>query len=146
MRTEERQQIIRDFLAQQKLGAISTVHSDGSPEAAIIQVTLGKHLEIVFDSVPESRKLANIGRDGRVALVVGWDENVTVQIEGRAIPVADSEENRRLRDVHIANCPLEAEFLKQGAQLYKIVPLWIRYSDFRSDPIVFELSGSDCSA
>src|SRR5262245_32887450 len=143
MRTDERQQIVRSFLAQHKLGAISTVHADGSPEAAIIQVTLGDHLNVVFDTATSTRKLANLTSDNRVALVVGWDENVTVQIEGSAVPVAETEKNQRLREVHIANCPLESEFLKQGALLFEIVPRWIRYSDFRGDPIIFELTGSD---
>ncbi|RVA02069.1 pyridoxamine 5'-phosphate oxidase family protein [Mesorhizobium sp. M7A.F.Ca.US.001.01.1.1] len=58
---------------------MSTVHPDGSPEAAVIQVTLGNDLNIVFDSFPGSRKLANIKRDSRIAMVIGWDENVTVQ-------------------------------------------------------------------
>ncbi|TSE03399.1 pyridoxamine 5'-phosphate oxidase family protein [Mesorhizobium intechi] len=140
MHGDERRQLVRDFLARHKLGAISTVHPDGSPEAAIIQVTLGDDLNIVFDSFPGSRKLTNITRDGRVAVVIGWDENVTVQIEGLARP-AEAHELRRLQDVHVANCPLEAEFLKQGAKLFTISPQWIRYSDFRGEPIVFELAG-----
>lgn len=140
MRGEERRQLVRDFLARHKLGAISTVHPDGSPEAAVIQVTLGDDLNIVFDSFPGSRKLENIKRDSRIAMVIGWDENVTVQIEGLARP-AKANELQRLRDAHLANCPLEAEFLKQGAQLFTISPQWIRYSDFRGEPIVFELSG-----
>ncbi|RUY88440.1 hypothetical protein EN974_31435 [Mesorhizobium sp. M7A.F.Ca.CA.001.12.2.1] len=44
-----------------------------------MQVTLGNDLNIVFDSFPGSRKLANIKRDSRIAMVIGWDENVTVQ-------------------------------------------------------------------
>jgi pyridoxine/pyridoxamine 5'-phosphate oxidase len=142
MHRDDRWQLVRDFLARHQLGAISTVNPDGSPEAAVIQVTLGEDLNIVFDSFPGSRKLANIERDSRIAIVIGWDENVTVQIEGRARP-AKADEEQRLRDVHIANCPLEAEFLKQGAQLFTILPRWIRYSDFRGEPIVFELTGGD---
>ncbi|MGT2466605.1 pyridoxamine 5'-phosphate oxidase family protein [Mesorhizobium atlanticum] len=57
---------------------------DGSPEVAIIRVTLGDGLNIVFDSFPGSRKLANIERDNRIAMVIGWDQNITVQIEGLA--------------------------------------------------------------
>ncbi|TGT35700.1 pyridoxamine 5'-phosphate oxidase family protein [Mesorhizobium sp. M8A.F.Ca.ET.165.01.1.1] len=140
MHGDERRQLIRDFLARHKLGVISTVHPDGSPEAAIIQVTVADDLNIVFDSFPASRKLANIKLDSRVAMVVGWDENVTVQIEGFARP-AKANELQRLIDRHVANCPLEAEFLKEGAKLFTISPRWVRYSDFRGAPIVFELSG-----
>ena len=72
MHGDERRQLVRDFLARHKLGAISTVNPDGSPEAAVIQVTLGEDLNIVFDSFPGSRKLANIERDSRIAMVIGW--------------------------------------------------------------------------
>lgn len=138
-------ELVRDFLSRQKLGAISTVHPDGSPEVAIIQVTLGDVLNIVFDSFPGSRKLANIERDNRIAMVIGWDQNITVQIEGRAQP-ASAEEEQRLKYLHVANCPLEAEFLKQGAQLFTVSPHWVRYSDFRGEPVIFELSGRDLQA
>lgn len=55
-------------------------------------MTLGDGLNIVFDSFPASRKLANIERDNRIAMVIGWDQNITVQIEGQAQPASADEE------------------------------------------------------
>ena len=53
---------------------------------------MGDGLNIVFDSFPASRKLANIERDNRIAMVIGWDQNITVQIEGQAQPASADEE------------------------------------------------------
>ncbi len=140
MNTQEKQELIKNFLGKQKLGIIATLHENGAPEAAAIQVTLADDGNIVFDCFPESRKFKNIYTDKRIALVVGWEDNITVQIEGDVVPITDVNEKKKLEGIHVANCPLEAEFLKYGAQLFKIKPRWVRYSDFRNNPsVIFEL-------
>lgn len=41
-------------------------------------------LEIVFDTTADTRKHRNLRADTRIALVVGWDHEITAQIEGIA--------------------------------------------------------------
>ncbi len=46
--------------------------------------------EIVFDTLSTSRKAVNLTRNAKAALVVGWDDSVSLQIEGPARrPVGD---------------------------------------------------------
>ena len=48
-------------------------------------------LELVFDTLASTRKAANLRRDARVAVVIGWDEAQTVQLEGVADEPAGAE-------------------------------------------------------
>jgi uncharacterized protein YdiU (UPF0061 family) len=36
---------------------------------------------------------------------------------------------------HLESVPVEREFVEKGAVLFKVVPRWIRYSDFTKDPV-----------
>ncbi|HEX7450933.1 MAG TPA: pyridoxamine 5'-phosphate oxidase family protein, partial [Polyangiaceae bacterium] len=58
--------------------------STGAPQAAVVGYAVSDDLELVFDTLGSTRKAHNLRRDSRVALVVGWDDDQTVQIEGIA--------------------------------------------------------------
>ena len=73
-----------DFVRARGLGVIASRGPDGSPQAALVGIAATDRGEIVFDCSRRSRKYANIARDPAIALVVGWDDEVTLQIEGRA--------------------------------------------------------------
>ena len=40
--------------------------------------------EIVFDTLAASRKAVNLARNPNAALVIGWDDQISLQIEGPA--------------------------------------------------------------
>ena len=63
---------------------MSTVHEFGAPELALVGFAMTQANEIVFDTLASSRKAVNIARRPAAALVVGWDDDITVQIEGDA--------------------------------------------------------------
>ena len=44
--------------------------------------------EIVFDTLSTSRKAVNLARNPAAALVIGWDDNISLQIEGRGSPTS----------------------------------------------------------
>jgi pyridoxine/pyridoxamine 5'-phosphate oxidase len=50
----------------------------------VIGIAVTESLDIIFDTVTTSRKYANMRANPRVALVVGWDAEQTVQYEGIA--------------------------------------------------------------
>jgi len=82
-------------------------------------------------------------RDPRVALVVGWDREITAQIEGTAdFPVADELE--RIREVYFARHPDGRDRLNwPGIAHVRVRPTWIRYSDFNQTPsFIVELEAS----
>src|SRR5205814_8231963 len=72
------------FIGKHHLAVEASVAAGGTPQAAVVGIAVTEALELVFDTVDSSRKCANLRRDPRVALVIGWDEEQTVQLEGRA--------------------------------------------------------------
>ena len=72
------------FVRRSKLAVVSTTSAAGAPQAAVVGIAVTDALEIVFDTLETSRKAVNLRRDPRIALVIGWDEEQTVQCEGIA--------------------------------------------------------------
>jgi pyridoxine/pyridoxamine 5'-phosphate oxidase len=83
-----------DVIARHRLAVLSTVHADGSRQAALSGIALHQAREIVFDTSSQSRKYANLRASPAVALVVGWQGETTVQIEGLAREPAGNELER----------------------------------------------------
>jgi len=73
-----------DIVRQKRLAVVSTVHDSGAPEAALVGFALTERDEIVFDTLGSSRKAVNIAHRPGAALVIGWDNDISVQIEGDA--------------------------------------------------------------
>jgi hypothetical protein len=73
-----------DFVRARGLGVIASRGPDGSPQAALVGIAATDEGELVLDCSRGSRKYANIESDPAVAVVVGWDDEVTVQVEGSA--------------------------------------------------------------
>ena len=134
MENDRNKTIILEFLKKHTLAVIATTHLDGAPEAAAIDFSVRDNLELVFDTFKETRKYANLLNKGSVAFVIGWDENITVQYEGDAIAVPISDVAQYQKE-HIEKVPFERQFIEKGAIMFKVIPRWIRYSDFTKDPI-----------
>jgi PPOX class probable F420-dependent enzyme len=128
-----RDELVR-FLRRYKLAVESSLGPDGAPQSAVVGVAISDALEIVFDTVESTRKYRNLRADPRVALVVGWDHEMTAQIEG----VADfptGAELERLRDVYFAAYPDGRDRLAwAGITHVRVRPTWVRFSDFTQDP------------
>ena len=127
------------FLRRHRYAVQASTAADGAPQAAVVGIAVSDELEIVFDTLGTSRKAHNLRRDGRIALVVGWDEEQTVQLEGRADePIGD--ELARLKGVYFARFPDGPEREHWPDISYVRVRLsWARYSDFRPDGNVVEV-------
>ncbi|MGZ3778695.1 MAG: pyridoxamine 5'-phosphate oxidase family protein, partial [Mucilaginibacter sp.] len=76
--------LIYQFISQSKYAVVSTISKDGKPESALVGIAVSTSLEIIFDTVKTSRKYHNILANKHVAVVVGWDNETTVQYEGEA--------------------------------------------------------------
>src|SRR5262245_47575296 len=72
------------FLGQQRLAVVSTVHVAGGLESALVGFAITPHRSFIFDTLSKSRKALNLRANPAVALVIGWDQETTVQIEGVA--------------------------------------------------------------
>jgi pyridoxine/pyridoxamine 5'-phosphate oxidase len=77
------------YLATKRLAVLATIHPWGAPEAALIGFALTPERRLVFDTSRTSRKSFNMRTRPEIALVIGWDDEITVQLEGSAhSPVA----------------------------------------------------------
>jgi uncharacterized protein YhbP (UPF0306 family) len=101
-------------------------------------------LELVFDTLDKTHKAQNLRRDGRVAVVVGWDEEQIVQIEGVADEPAGAD-LEMLRRAYFDRFPEgRARLAWPGITIFRVRPTWARYSDFRGrEPAIIELRGGD---
>jgi hypothetical protein len=98
---------------------------------------------LIFDTIEISRKIANLRHDGRIAVVIGWDDAQTVQIDGIADEPLKSD-LERLQEIYFAHFPDGLDRRnRKGITFVRVRPAWVRYSDFRIDPPgIVELPGA----
>jgi hypothetical protein len=127
------------FLRRHRICVQASTFASGAPQAAVVGFAVSDDLEIVFDTIDDTRKAKNLRRDPRIALVVGWDDEQTVQIEG----VADEpggDDLARLKSVYFGVYPdgVERQGWK-GITYVRVRPTWARYSDFRPGGRIVEV-------
>ena len=115
----------------------ASVSSKGVPQAAVVGFVVSDDFEFLFDTLESTRKVANLRRSAKAALVVGGladgDER-TAQIEGLADEPRGAE-LERLKELYFARFPDGRERQKWPGLVYlRIRPTWIRYSDFGRKP------------
>jgi len=130
----------RSLLLTARHAAIATLSPSGAPHAAVVGTALGEGLELVFDTLDSTRKLAAIRRDGRVA-VVAWHEARTVQLEGVASEPSGAE-LARCKAIYLAQFPDGADRLRwPGITWVHVRPTWARLSDFSGrEPRIVEIA------
>ncbi|MER7664683.1 MULTISPECIES: pyridoxamine 5'-phosphate oxidase family protein [unclassified Streptomyces] len=126
------------FLRRHKLAVEASVGPGGRPQAAVVGFGVSDQLEIVFDTVNTTRKYRNLLADPRIALVIGWDEAVTVQIEGLA-DFPEGPELERLKAAYFTAYPEGRERLGwPGITYVRVRAHWARHSDFTVEPARIE--------
>ena len=129
-------------MRQHKLAVQASVSAEGAPQAAVIGIVVGEELEVCFDTLSTSRKYANLRRDPRLALVLGWDleQACTVQFEGLA-DEPQGPELDSLKARYFAAFPDGVERAGWPDITYvRVRPTFIRFSDFRGTaPKIIEL-------
>ncbi len=122
------------FIAQSKLGVLSTLAGDGTPQSALVGFAVTPHLEIVFDTVKSSRKYPNLVARPQCSFVFGWTGEQTAQYEGEAMEPHGAE-LQRCQAVYFRVWPDGPKRLSWPGIVYLLVrPKWIRYSDFDQNP------------
>jgi hypothetical protein len=129
---------IYKFIAKQKLGVLGTLSSGGSPQSALVGIAVTPELEIIFDTVMNSRKFQNLMSNSGCSFVVGWTGEITVQYEGQAVQ-PKGVELARYQQAYFARWPECRSHLSWPGITYFVVrPRWIRYSDFDQNPAFIE--------
>jgi hypothetical protein len=125
------------FLKTQRYAVIATTAADGHPQSALVGFAVTEELEIIFDTIAATRKVANLRSRPDVALVIGQDDERTAQLEGVADEPA-GEELSRLKARYLAAWPDGTERASWNGLVYvRVRPRWCRFSDFNraGDPV-----------
>ncbi len=129
-----------EFMRSQRLAVVSTVDASGAPESALVGIAMTAANEIVFDSFSTSRKAVNLAARPAIAVVVGWDDEISVQIEGVARR-AEGEDLARVKVAYYAAWPDGRTRESWPDIAYFAVRLrWLRYSRFAGAPEVVEFT------
>jgi hypothetical protein len=130
------------FLRRYKLAVEASVAPGGTPQAAVVGIGVSDACEIVFDTLTTTRKYDNLVADPRIALVVGWDHEITAQLEG-VVDFPTGDELARVRAVYFAAYPDGRDRLAWPGITHARVRLtWARYTDFTKDPpLIVEMTG-----
>lgn len=126
---------VYEYLSRQALGVLATVNEDGLAEAAVVGMAVTPDLEIVFDTVSDTRKHANLLSRPECAFVIGWDQS-TVQIEGVARLLGGTDDDA-FRACYYAAYPDGLDRVRDWLGLVHFVvrPTWMRFSRFGDDPV-----------
>ena len=127
------------FLQKHRLGVQSTVSPSGDPQAAVVGIAVTPELEIIFDTLDTTRKCRNLRADPRIAFVIGWDDEITVQLEGIADEPTGAERDRILEAYFAAYPECREHLAWKGITHFRVRPTWIRYSDFNGGGNISEI-------
>ncbi|MBK7863632.1 MAG: pyridoxamine 5'-phosphate oxidase family protein [Archangiaceae bacterium] len=128
------------FMRRQKHGAVSTLNARGEPQSAVVGYAVSDALELVFDTLGDTRKAQALRVRPACALTM-WDEQAkaTVQYEG----VADEPkgaEFERVKALYLSVFPDGREREKwPGITWFRVRPRWVRHSDFSGDAPVLSV-------
>ena len=122
------------YLSKYRLGVVSSIGPEGTPQSALVGYAVTPELELIFDTIESTRKFPNLTARPRCAFAIGWDAEQTVQYEGEA-RVLGAEELPRYQKVYFQAWPDGPQRLSwPGIVYFAVKPCWIRYSDFAQDP------------
>lgn len=124
-----------NYIRQHKFAVLATVSPDNIPESAYVGIAVTPDLEIIFDTVSDSRKYRNLLSNPNVSFVIGWDDEQTVQYEGTA-KIPEDRELDKLLETYFAIFPdgIERKENWKNLAYFSVEPKWIRYSDFNGSP------------
>ena len=116
-----------DFIRREGRGVVATVTAAGSPQAALVGLAALDDGTLVFNSRDCARKIENLGSCARVAVVVGTEGDVTLQLEGTAAVLVGGERERSgaaYNDVFPGS-----RALTDGFVVVEVRPDWVRVYD-----------------
>jgi general stress protein 26 len=132
-------ELVYQFINQHKLAVVSTINASGEPESALVGIAVSDRLDIIFDTVKSSRKYNNILQNSAISVVVGWDNETTIQYEGEAEILGDDASSDQYREIYYEAWPdgKERTATWPGLVHIRITPKWIRYGNF-NPPVTIE--------
>lgn len=129
------------FIAKFKLGVLGTVSDNSTPQSALVGFAVTPGLDLIFDTVKNSRKYPNLISRPSCSFVIGWSGEQTVQYEGNAQELRPPD-LERYQKIYFEVWPeCRAHLTWPGIVYFLVRPTWIRYSDFdQSPPLIREFT------
>ena len=124
------------FMRSERFAAQATVSAGRAPQAAVVGIAVSDDFEIVFDTLHNSRKAANLRANPSIAFVIGGmhDSIRTVQYEGIA-DTPSGDELIRVREIYFEVFPDGRERLTWPGLIHvRVKPTWVRYSSYAPTP------------
>jgi len=118
--------------------AVIATAGAGGPEAALMDIAVTPELEIIFETTDATRKIRNMQDDPRVAFVIGWTDNQTLQYEGIADEPLGREQERILTQYFTAFPQKLSHRYWPGNHYFRVRPQWVRFSNYNSPRLVEE--------
>src|SRR5262245_20564485 len=127
-------QELLEFIYRHDLCILSTVDKNGNPESAVVGFSENKDFELTVATSCQSRKYKNIEQNPHVSVVIGWDDNLTIQYEGQAY-VLEGTELSQCQTQHFAKLPESEKYKDDQSERYLVIrPQWLRYTDCNQSP------------
>lgn len=127
------QQEIIDYISVRQFMVISTFGEE-YPESACVEFG-NDGLTIILDTNRASRKFKNLQRNPKVSLVIGWEDERTVQYEGVATLLQPGPELDHLKQIYFKKSPEAQKWETTDGNVYfKVEPKWIRFTDLNVSP------------
>jgi hypothetical protein len=141
---------ILNFLRAHRYAVEASVSLSGMPQAAVVGIAVSDAFELVFDTLASTRKAQNLAAQPRIAFVIGGlleGEEQTIQYEG-IVDRPAGEDLKAAQDLYFQTFPDGRDRLAWAGLIHlRASPLWLRYSDYRSEPpLILELDGRDLAA
>jgi hypothetical protein len=140
--TRRRLAPILEYVRAHRYAVEASVSPADLPQAAVVGIAVGDDFGIVFETLSDSRKAANLRARPGIAFVIGGlalgDER-TVQVEGSVFEPVGAE-LERARELYFSRFPDGRDRLGWPGLVHLCMkPRWLRYSDFnRSPPEIVE--------
>ena|ERR1700757_2816239 len=127
-----------EFIHKHDLMVVSTVDAAATPESAVVEFgEYGEH-NLVMDTLTTSRKFKNLATNNKTSLVIGWDNDITVQINAIA-HILEGEELLEAKRLYFEKNQRARKWEnREGIAYFGFKPTWIRYSDVGQNPWVIE--------
>ena len=127
-------ELAQQFIQTQMFAVVSSIWH-GAPQSATVAFTELGDFSIIFGTQNLTRKYRNLKSNALASVVIGWDEAITIQIEGEATLLLDEHEKDMCRKKHVLRHPGSAKYAFEPEQAYfKITPRWLRYTDISKEP------------
>ena len=125
------------FIRRRHHAVVASRAADGAPQSALVGIAVAPSLDIYFDTQGFTRKAVNLRADPRISLVIGWDDEQSLQLEGLADEPKGAE-LAALKTVYYGVFP-DGPSRESWPQItwFRVRPRWIRLSDFNraQDPV-----------